>query len=77
MSYNPMMGNSHNRNSYLPEYDSSSYKVPAQSFVHNQFSVTTQSLYNQSSNSTSIALFQIPPDGTNSLYVDGVPNDTS
>lgn len=77
MSYNPMMGSSHNRNSYMPEYESSSYKIPNQSFSHGQFSTTTQSLYNQSSNSTSIALFHIPPDGTNSLYVDGVPNDTS
>ena len=26
---------------------------------------------------TSIALFHIPTDATNSLYVDGIPNDTS
>lgn len=60
MSYNPMMGGSHNRNSYMPEYESSSYKIPNQSFGHSQFSGTAQSLYN-SSNSTSIALFHIPP----------------
>ena len=28
-------------------------------------------------NSTSIALFHIPNDATNSLYVDGIPNDAS
>ena len=27
--------------------------------------------------STSIALFHIPNDATNSLYVDGIPNDAS
>ena len=27
--------------------------------------------------STSIALFHIPSDATNSLYVDGIPNDAS
>ncbi len=30
-----------------------------------------------SQQTTSIALFHIPNDATNSLYVDGVPNDTS
>lgn len=29
------------------------------------------------SQSTSIALFHIPQDATNSLYVDGIPNDAS
>jgi hypothetical protein len=37
---------------------------------------TTQPIYSQS-NSNSIALFHIPSDGTNSLYVDGIPNDTN
>ncbi len=32
---------------------------------------------NQPQQSTSIALFHIPSDATNSLYIDGVPNDTS
>ncbi len=31
----------------------------------------------QPSQSTSIALFHIPQDATNSLYVDGIPNDAS
>ena len=73
MSYNPMIGSTHNRSSYMPEYDSSSYKIPTQ---YGQFSGTTQSLYNPPS-TTSIALFHIPSDGTNSLYIDGVPNDTT
>ena len=29
------------------------------------------------SNQTSIALFHIPSDATNSLYIDGIPNDAS
>jgi len=28
-------------------------------------------------NNTSVALFNIPADSTNSLYVDGIPNDAS
>lgn len=35
------------------------------------------SLYPPPSQNTSIALFHIPQDATNSLYVDGVPNDAS
>lgn len=30
-----------------------------------------------SQNQTSIALFQLPGDAKNSIYVDGVPNDAS
>lgn len=30
----------------------------------------------QNTSSTSVALFNVPTDATNSLYVDGVPNDT-
>ena len=75
MSYNPMMGglsSSHGRGgSYIPDYESSSYKMPPQNF--NQF--TSPQLYPQQN--SSIALFHVPNDATNSLYVDGVPNDTN
>lgn len=76
MSYNPMMGGSHNRSSYMPEYENSSYKVSTHSFGHGQYSTGSQSMYSPQ-NSSSIALFHIPSDGTNSLYIDGVPNDTT
>lgn len=76
MSYTPMMGgsmgNSHRTGSYIPEYDSSSYKMPVQSY--SQFPQGQQHYSNQGS--SNIALFHIPNDATNSLYVDGVPNDT-
>ena len=70
-----MMGglsNSHGRGgSYIPDYEGSSYKMPPQNF--NQF--TSPQLYPQQN--SSITLFHVPNDATNSLYVDGVPNDTN
>ena len=71
-----MMGglsSSHGRgNSYIPDDYPSSYKMPQQG-GYNQFS--SQTVYPQQT--SSIALFHVPNDATNSLYVDGVPNDTS
>ena len=74
MSFTPMMSNPISRGSYVPEYDNNSYKIPTQSY--GQYQAPTQQLYPQST-TNSIALFHIPSDGTNSLYVDGVPNDTT
>ena len=35
-------------------------------------------MYSQpQSSSNSVAIFNVPSDGTNSLYIDGVPNDTN
>ena len=67
------MSSSHGRgNSYVPpEYDSNSYKMPNQPYT--QFS--QGQIYPQQN--SSLALFHVPSDATNSLYVDGVPNDTS
>ena len=45
------------------------------------YSQPPQQSYHQSSSKhsspTSIALFHIPSDAKNSIYVDGIPNDTS
>jgi hypothetical protein len=41
------------------------------------FPPQTSTIYSNNFNSSSIALFNIPNDATNSLYVDGVPNDTN
>ena len=63
------------RNSYPSEpYEPSSYKVMPQSY-HQTYTPTT--MPNTYPPQTSIALFHIPSDATNSLYVDGVPNDAS
>lgn len=65
MSYH-MMGS-------RPSYDSipNGYgnQVPPPFGSHNMFQQPQQS--------TSVALFHIPNDATNSLYVDGIPNDAS
>ena len=63
MSYHMMSGGG-SRSSYDPM--ASSYPPP---------SYPPQPMYQPQS--TSIALFHIPNDATNSLYVDGVPNDAS
>jgi len=42
-----------------------------------QFSSTGVFPTSSSNPGTSIALFHIPKDATNSLYVDGIPNDAS
>ena len=60
--------------SYTPnqgDYNTNSYKMMPTSYPS-----YTSNMYQQS-NQTSIALFHIPTDATNSLYVDGVPNDAS
>jgi hypothetical protein len=41
------------------------------------FPPQSSNIYSNNFNSSSIALFNIPNDATNSLYVDGVPNDTN
>lgn len=74
MSYTPMMNSNLPRGSYVPEYDNNTYKIPPANY--NPYPPSSQQLY-PPSNSNSIALFHIPADGTNSLYVDGVPNDTN
>lgn len=74
MSFPPMMNSNIPRGSYVPEYDNNQYKIPTQGY--NQYQAPTQQLYPQT-NTSSIALFHIPADGTNSLYIDGVPNDTT
>ena len=76
MSYTPMMNNTISRGSYVPEYESNAYKIPPPPQNYGQYPVPAQHLYPQQ-NMGSIALFNVPSDGTNSLYVDGVPNDTS
>lgn len=63
MSYH-MMGNR------PPSYD----PMPT-GYTPNQF--PSHSIYPPPQQNTSIALFHIPNDATNSLYVDGVPNDAS
>jgi len=63
MSYH-MMGSS--RSSYeqiTPTYPPNTY--------------ASHSIYPSPTQNTSIALFHIPLDATNSLYVDGIPNDAS
>ena len=76
MSYNQMVGGSHpNRNSYVPEYDNSAYKIVNPSNNFSQY--PPSQVYSSQNTSSSVALFHIPSDGTNSLYVDGVPNDTT
>lgn len=40
-------------------------------------SATTYPQFNSNLSGQSIALFHLPSDATNSLYVDGVPNDTN
>ena len=76
MSYNQMMGSHNNRNSYIPEYDNSSYKMMNPTSTFNQYP-PNQVYSGQNLSSNSVALFHVPADATNSLYVDGVPNDTS
>lgn len=76
MSYTPMMNNQISRGSYVPEYESNAYKIPPPPQNYGQYQLPAQQLYPQQ-NMNSIALFNVPSDGTNSLYVDGVPNDTS
>lgn len=77
MSFSQMVGSSHpNQPSYVPEYDTSAYKIvnPPNSFSQYHPSHVYSG---QNTSSTSVALFHIPSDSTNSLYVDGVPNDTT
>ncbi len=80
MSYTPMHG-SMSRTPYVSsEYDPNAYKIqPPQNYT--QYQMPTQQpqppLYPAQTGSTSVALFTIPSDGTNSLYVDGIPNDTT
>lgn len=71
-----MMGSSMPRGSYVPEYENSNYKMPPppQNYSQYQPPPPPQQMYQ---NNSSVALFHIPSDSTNSLYVDGVPNDTS
>lgn len=80
MSYTPMMSNTISRGSYVPEYDNNAYKIPPPPpSNYGQYPVGNlggPQLYPPQSGN-SIALFNIPSDGTNSLYIDGVPNDTS
>jgi hypothetical protein len=52
-----------------PSYD------PLSSSYTQQFT-SPHSMYPPQQN-TSIALFHIPNDATNSLYIDGIPNDAS
>jgi hypothetical protein len=74
MSYTPMINTTLPRGSYAPnEYEANTYKPPNPSY--NPYPSTGQPIYPQASHS--LALFHIPSDGTNSLYVDGVPSDTS
>lgn len=49
---------------------------PLPTYPAQQFS-STGVFPTSSSNLGSVALFPIPKDATNSLYVDGVPNDAS
>ncbi len=55
-----------------PSYDPMNGSYPPQ-----QFNPPPQSMYPPPQQNTSIALFHIPNDATNSLYVDGIPNDAS
>ena len=71
------MSSSHARGgSYVPEYDSNNYKMPPpQGF--NQFTSPPPPQLYPPQQTSSIALFHVPSDATNSLYIDGVPNDTN
>jgi len=62
-SYHLMGGN-------RPSYESINPNNFPSSFGHS-------SLFPQVQQNTSVALFHIPNDATNSLYVDGIPNDAS
>jgi len=53
----------------------SSYDSIGQTNYPSQFGPT--SLFPPVQQNTSVALFHIPNDATNSLYVDGIPNDAS
>jgi hypothetical protein len=53
-------------------YSSRSYDNNMGSYSHQY-----QPKVHSSQNQTSIALFQLPSDAKNSIYVDGVPNDAS
>jgi hypothetical protein len=53
----------------------SSYDQISSTYPPNTF--PTHSIYTPPIQNTSIALFHIPQDATNSLYVDGIPNDAS
>lgn len=64
MSYH-MMGGLRN-----PSYDPNTSSYPSQQFGSHIYPPIQQQ-------NTSIALFHIPNDATNSLYVDGIPNDAS
>jgi hypothetical protein len=78
MSYT-MNNNLSRTPSYMPEYDNNSYKIqqlPSLPQNYNPYQIPNQPYY-PPSNSSSIALFNISADGTNSLYIDGVPNDTN
>lgn len=44
---------------------------------NNQPPFGSHGIYPNQQPNTSIALFHIPNDATNSLYVDGIPNDAS
>lgn len=47
---------------------------PQQTYPQYQQPIPPQQTY---SNNSSVAIFHIPSDSTNSLYIDGVPNDTN
>jgi hypothetical protein len=66
MSYSHLLGSSQR-----PVYET----LP--NYPPQQFSSTGVFPTSSSNPGTSIALFHIPKDATNSLYVDGVPNDAS
>lgn len=75
MSYSHMMSGS-NRPQYeimSTNYNPQHYPMTSHSNYLPPISLHTS----QQQQNTSIALFHIPSDATNSLYVDGVPNDTS
>jgi hypothetical protein len=63
MSYHLMSSNRASYEQIPPTYQSSTYPP--------------HSIYPPPIQNTSIALFHIPQDATNSLYVDGIPNDAS
>ncbi len=61
---------------YWEQYDNNYQKI----MIPNNnpyFPPQSSNIYSNNFNSSSIALFNIPNDATNSLYVDGVPNDTN
>ena len=90
MSYNPMMGNSSMMGGRMPpplgctsfreaeSYDPS-YRPMMMPMRGSEFGSHPPSFsgFNSGSQSQSIALFTYSSDATNSLYVDGVPNDTN